>query len=311
MACVRANEQLSGDPTNTRSLRQAFIDALRRRTRRVRGQIRRGVGYQHDALRLTGNADTPEDFGFERDPDRVDAFYRWVKRAIRDEVLEPVPDLAVRRGEHWTAAYARRAYVAGHEHATGLLFRAGASVRTRDEATILELPVAERTLRRLYTRAFEALKGVSDAAATTLREELSRGLAAGESPRKLADRLTESVRSIERSRLATIARTEIVHAHSEATLDRYDEAGVDAVSHSEWATAGDDRVCPVCAALEGREFTTAEMRDTTFELPGISYTIRLAPPAHPNCRCAILPVIGGTPPETPLSERLPNEPVEA
>jgi len=117
--------------------------------------------------------------------------------------------------------------------------------------------------------------------------------------------------SIERDRLTTIARTEIINSHSMATLDRYEQAGENIVSHQEWKTAEDDRVCPICQALSGREFTVQEMRDTMFEMEGVGFDVRLRPPAHPNCRCVLLPVIGGTPPTTPLSERLPDEPVEA
>ena len=42
-------------------------------------------------------------------------------------------------------------------------------------------------------------------------------------------------------------------------------------------TAGDDRVCEKCAALEGRIFTLDE----------IEFLI----PLHPNCRCLALPYI--------------------
>jgi SPP1 gp7 family putative phage head morphogenesis protein len=311
-----ANATRSGDPTNTRSLRQAFIDELRRRVRRVRGLTRTSVGYENDALRLRqdapdpvlANAEAPEEFDFMSDSGRAEQFYRWVKGALRDEVLDVAGQSAQQRGEHWTAPKIRQAYLQGYNQATGLLFQAGASVRNRADETILNLPVSEQQLRRLYTRAYEDLKDITDSAAVTLRQELTTGLAAGENPRQIASRLNQQLESVTRSRLATYARTAIIDSHATATLDRYESAGVDVVSHGEWATADDDRVCRVCEALEGAEFTTQEMRETTFELPGIDYEIRLKPPAHPNGRCVVLPVVGGTPPEGPLDERLPNHP---
>jgi len=312
MACTpqTANATASGDPTNTRSLRESFIQALARRVRTIRGFIRRGVGYENDALDLSSNADVPEEFDFLGDSGRVTQFYRWVRNALREEILEAMPGREVERGEHWTARRIRDAYLQGWNQATGLLFQGGASVRNRDDENVLRLPIPEAQLRRLYTRAFEDLRDIAADAAETLREELSAGLANGENPRQIASRLNQELESITRDRLATYARTAIVNSHSEAMLDRYEDAGVGVVSHGEWTTAGDDRVCPICQALEGREFTIQEMRNTTFELPGVDFAIRLQPPAHPNGRCTVLPVIGGTPPESPLDERLPKRPAD-
>lgn len=319
-ACgLSANATVSGDPTNTRQLRQAFMSELRRRLRRIRGLVRTTVGYENDALQLkqdadagfTVNAEAEDAFEFTTDSGRVRAFYRWLKQALREDVLEPAGDLEVQRGEHWTADFIERAYLAGWNQATGLLFQRGVSVVNDPDERILDAPIAESQLRQLYTRTFENLKDITESAANTLRRELTEGLAKGENPRKIARRLTNELESITRTRADVLARTEIINSHSTATLDRYQNAGVEVVSHGEWNTADDDRVCPICEALEGREFTIDEMRNATFELPGVSFTIRLRPPAHPNGRCVITPVIGAEPPETPLQERLPDETGEA
>jgi len=306
-----ANASVSGDPTNTRPLRGAFIDELARRFERLRELVQRTVGTENDALDLAANAEAEEAFEFDSDSGRVGQFYQWLRGALRDELLDPVPRSAQEAGEHWTAAFIRRAYVIGWNQATGLLFQRGASVENYDDEAILNLPIPQAQLRDLYTRTFEQLQGITDAAADTLREELTTGLNNGENPRKIARRLTEALESIERSRAQTLARTEIINSHSMAALDRYEDAGVGVVSHSEWATADDDRVCAICRALDGREFTTAEMRTTTFEMDGVSFPVRLRPPAHPNGRCVLLPVIGADPPATPLEDRLPDEPAPA
>jgi len=312
MTCTTptANATASGDPTSTRSLRDAFLTEIRRRFRRVRGLVRSTVGYENDALELVGNADAKDSFEFESDTGRVEAFYVWLRQAIDEEILEPVTRSEAGRGEHWTSEFIKRAYLAGWNQGTGLLFQAGASVRNRDDDTILNLPIPHNQLRQLYTRTFENLQAITDDAADTIREELSTGLAAGENPRKIARRLTNQLESMQRTRAETLARTEIINSHSTAALDRYEDAGVDVVSHGEWATAGDDRVCAICQAMEGREYTIAEMRSTTFEMDGVSFTVRLRPPAHPSGRCTIYPAIGAEPPTTPLAERLPDAPVE-
>lgn len=312
MACTTpaANATASGDPTNTHSLRQAFLAEIRRRFRRARGLIRETVGYENDALDLAANADAKDSFEFDSDPGRAEAFYVWLAKTLREEILEPVQPSTLTRAEHWTAEYIRRAYLAGWNQGTGLLFQRGASVRNRDDETIFNLPVPQRQLQRLYTRTFENLQDITEDAADTIRDELTTGLAKGENPRKIARRLTDELRSIQRTRAETLARTEISRSHATATLDRYEDAGVDVVSHGEWSTASDDDVCPVCLALEGVEATTDEMRDTTFEMEGVGYEVRLMPPAHPNCRCVIYPTVGGEPPETPLDERLPDAPAQ-
>lgn len=311
--CVQtANATASRDPTNTIAIRRAFLQEIRRRFRRVRGLVRTTVGYENDALELTqeANAEPRDSFVFESDTGRVGQFYRWLLQALQDEVLEPLPRSKRERGEHWTAEYLRRAYLQGWNQGTGLLFQRGASVRNYDDEDILNRPIPLSQLRRLFTVTYDDLEEMVTDVADDVREELASGLAKGENPRKIARRLTKTIRKLQHTRAETLARTMIIDSHSTATLDRYDDAGVDVVSHGEWATAGDDRVCPICQAMEGREFTTQEMRDTTFEMEGIGFEVRLRPPAHPNGRCAIYPVIGVDPPTEPLEARLPDEPVD-
>jgi SPP1 gp7 family putative phage head morphogenesis protein len=79
-------------------------------------------------------------------------------------------------------------------------------------------------------------------------------------------------------RAMMLARTEIIRAYAEATLQEFRNWGVEGVSaKAEWSTAGDDRVCPKCAPMEGRIFTLDEASGLI--------------PFHPNCRCAWIPWI--------------------
>jgi SPP1 gp7 family putative phage head morphogenesis protein len=73
-----------------------------------------------------------------------------------------------------------------------------------------------------------------------------------------------------------LARTEIIRAHAEGTLNNFELAGLENVElQAEFLTAGDDRVCPICSALSGKIYSIKEAR-------GII-------PVHPNCRCTWLP----------------------
>jgi len=299
-----ANAQQSGDPTNTLPIRRDFIREIRRRFRRVRGLVRRTVGYENDALRLkqdtgvpTVNAEEQEAFRFTTDEERVEAFRRWFREAAEDEILEPVELRDVQNGEHWTGAYVRSSYEKGWKNGTGRLMAEGVSVAAAEE--VFDLPVPKRQIRRLYSRTFDNLRGITEDMADDISRELARGLVEGENPRTMARRINNEVTKIRRTRADVLARTEIINSYSDATLDRYEDAGVDVVSHGEWATAGDRRVCPICQSLEGQTFRINEMRTGTFNFDAedddvadsLAGTYQLKPPAHPNGRCAILPVV--------------------
>lgn len=69
-----------------------------------------------------------------------------------------------------------------------------------------------------------------------------------------------------------LIRTEASKFYNNAAQDSYRAAGISKV---EWLTEKDDRTCEICGPLDGKQFPVG----------GISA------PAHPNCRCTILPVI--------------------
>jgi SPP1 gp7 family putative phage head morphogenesis protein len=161
------------------------------------------------------------------------------------------------------------------------------------------MPGPRQTLREVYLRTYENLQSIEEDMITTVRETLLQGLRDGINPKAMARELTNEIESVQRSRIETLARTETISAYTQSTIDRYREAGVDAVSQSEFADADDARVCPICAALDGRITPMTAIDEATFEfepsekepdsLAG-EYAVR--PPTHPNCRCTLLPVIG-------------------
>jgi len=73
-------------------------------------------------------------------------------------------------------------------------------------------------------------------------------------------------------RIELIARTEILRAHNQGRLKFYDTVGVREVR---WMVAADERLCPICSALDGQIFPV----DKTPPLP-----------RHPNCRCTVTAV---------------------
>lgn len=104
---------------------------------------------------------------------------------------------------------------------------------------------------------------------------LADSIEAGLSPRNAAKVITEKIG--DPARALTIAITEQNRAMSVAALFTYQEAGLEQV---EWAVA---IPCDLCAPNEGEVVNIGEAFSSG----------DTEPPAHPNCRCALLPVIAG------------------
>jgi len=88
------------------------------------------------------------------------------------------------------------------------------------------------------------------------------------------------------NRTQMIARTEILRASNLGSLAVY-EANQDVLKGWEWITAMDDRVCVICAPLDGEVFNFNNERVDG----GSVGDAQVPPPAHPQCRCSTLPVL--------------------
>lgn len=83
--------------------------------------------------------------------------------------------------------------------------------------------------------------------------------------------LTLNIFSKERAK--RIAVTEITRIFADGNSLAWQQAGY--VEMVKWQTARDERVCPICVPLAGKEIPLNELR----------------PPAHVRCRCWLIPVI--------------------
>jgi len=72
-------------------------------------------------------------------------------------------------------------------------------------------------------------------------------------------------------RMEMIARTEVLRAHNQGRIKFHQRVGIQKM---EWLAMEDERMCPVCGALDGKVFPTDQFPQQ---------------PAHPNCRCVGLP----------------------
>lgn len=289
----RANAVLRRDPTRTTMLRAQYSAEFGRRFRRLKGLVNRTI-VDNDALRLAGpslairQAGPARDFGALTDAAKVTAFVAWLRSAIDAEVLEAQErdGPQVTRHSEWQRTYVVAAYVRGLTMANAALERVGIEislglVRGRPELLATQSP-HDAAIDLLLQRNFTELQGVTEAMAQQIQRELISGLQQGWNPRKVARSINDRVDKIGLTRARMIARTETIAAHAEATLNRYEQLGIEGVTAQvEFSTAGDDRVCTRCEGLEGRVMAVADAR-------GII-------PVHPNCRrcCAWLPYVAG------------------
>lgn len=105
-----------------------------------------------------------------------------------------------------------------------------------------------------------------------LNEELINCLLAGEKTTGLKKRLMREF-NVAYSRADSIVRTEMAHLQTQAAQERYRDYGI---SEVEVLVDGDERTCDICSGLKGKRFP-------------INGTMPV--PAHPRCRCCIVPVV--------------------
>jgi SPP1 gp7 family putative phage head morphogenesis protein len=130
-----------------------------------------------------------------------------------------------------------------------------------------------RAFQRLLESAGVTIRGIDqtgyDRMGTALSDALALGLSGDRAAKLIRDTVSDPARAL------TIAITETNRAISRATIERYQGYGIEKV---EWATSSP---CDICRANEGQ----------VVNLGSAFNSGATQPPQHPNCRCALLPVI--------------------
>lgn len=296
------------DPSGTAGTIKAFEKDLLRRFQRLKqlvhtslvtnnalGGMKQAVGTDAKLLRMLGigaivpraTRDAapldPGRFVFTTSADKVDGFMAWLREQENEGVLEVMPGTPMNAAARtaWSNVYVETAYQKGLRDAGAKLREAGANVAPRWIEGAFSRPVHADRLGLAFTRTFSDLKGITESMDRRISRILGVGLANGDNPAVIARRINETINKIGVTRARMLARTEVINAHAHATLNAFEEAGIEGVEvEAEWLTAED--ACPECVALEAAGPYTIE-------------EARALIPAHPNCRCAWAPkVINGT-----------------
>ena len=169
-------------------------------------------------------------------------------------------------------------------------------------------------------RSGELITGIDRTTRDAVRLAVEQNIEAGGTPRTLAARLNGTQTgygALSPKRAMMIAVTETTRSYAEGNLIAWRESGV--VETITWHTANDDIVCPVCAPLGGLKWSktkkeaspasinaqrknaaTTSLANPSFEHPGgagppgkFAGNKYRNPPAHPRCRCWLVPVVDG------------------
>ena len=295
------------DPTRTTGLRQAFVSQVTRRFAELKKAIRRAIidrdcfGLQqssHDIKHILVQQDLSlparQAFNFPTSAEKKQAFLAWLQRQEDQGLLETmtIPQYGVGLEAAWTDRFIKDSYERGVQRARYELSGAGYPVPSL-EATggligSMSLPLHIDRLGVLYSRCFDQLRGISAAMDSQISHILAQGLADGDNPLVLAkslvavidgegagtlgitDKLGRFIPAERRARM--LARTEIIRAHAQGTLQEaknWGAAGVEA--EVEFVNAGFN-VCSECVELQGKTYTIEEAMNII--------------PVHPHCRCA-------------------------
>jgi SPP1 gp7 family putative phage head morphogenesis protein len=195
----------------------------------------------------------------------------------------------------------RRAALAGAQQAGGFVTMrpAAAAIAERSAAQLVRgiTKDTRETIRKTVSESFA--KGISPRdTATRIRavigltprqagavSKLHQSLAAKDVPAKtIATRVDRYAAKLLKQRAEMIARTEIIAASTKGQIETWEDAKRRGVLADDlqktWITTPDDKLCPICAPMDGVKVEVSEQ----FRVDGESLD---GPPAHPNCRCSL------------------------
>lgn len=293
------------DPTNTLQLRTAFANDMKKRFSELISVIRKSI-VANDAFGLKMmtfqmSPIQPGQFAFIRSNEKLLEFMKWLQEQVDKGILTltEIQQIGTSIENAWTNIYVLDSYKRGLLRARYELKKAGYDVPSDEFGdalnAMLNNPFHVERLGLLYTRVFSALKGITSEMDTQISRILAQGLADGDGPALLARKLVATIngsgmgdlaikdslgRYIPASRRAEmLARTEVIRAHHQATIQEYMNWRVEKVFVlAEIENAGDKRVCTKCMEISKNGPYTLEVAMNII-------------PGHTLCRCCAIPYI--------------------
>lgn len=210
-------------------------------------------------------------------PKWIDAMYAATKKMDErypDWYFDPMADGVREWAENRSAAFVTEVTATQIEGIRAVVFR----------AAVLE----DMTVDQL-ARAIRPMVGLTHPQAMANLKYYEKLIEKGASQKKALDLSTRYAARQHRYRGYNIARTELAFSYNQGAqlgIKQAQEKGYMGETVKIWSTADDERVCKICGGLEGTRVGLDEEFNFPTRLadPGI----RLTPPAHPSCRCAVM-----------------------
>lgn len=262
------------DPTRTTTLRNQFEAEIYRRFRKLKRAVTAYLD-TNDSLALKVN------YTFTTSPAKVASFMQWLRKQDASGILGIRSGTPIESASRtaWSNVYVESAYQKGLSRGISGLKKGGVNVRQSFIDSAFRRPIHADRLGLIYTRTFSELDGITKEMERQISRVLTQGVADGLAPGQIARKINERIDAIGITRARTLARTEIINAHAEATLNTFSEAGIEGVEvESELLLT--EGACEECEDIASRGTYTID------EARGVI-------PVHPNCRCAWSPVVVG------------------
>lgn len=144
----------------------------------------------------------------------------------------------------------------------------------------LAFDVENKEVQAVLGELADLVTRITETTRDSIRSLIGRAASEGWSVDRLAKEIRESGATTSRSRARMIARTETATAYSMGSLLAYAQSGV--VDKVEWLATLDKTTCEDCKGLNGEQ---RPLVDAVFS-DGTAH-----PPRHPNCRCALAPIV--------------------
>ena len=286
------------DPTQTYLIRRAFIKEITRRMNAFKAVILKAI-VDEDCFGLEKKPVTvqvmeaalPGSFAFKTSTNKVPLFGVWMAEQFDKGVLGLSQSVNADPANIWPHLYLTSSFKQGLKKGYAQLKAKGYADALPDDYqpedrginAAFNTPQNAARANLVFTRAYTELKGISAAMDKTISHTLAQGIVDGLNPKQMGKQIAAQIDTITRTRAVTIARTETIRAHHVANIGVYRQAGIEGVTvEAEWSTAGDERVCPVCEKMAA----TDDGEERVYSLDEIEPLI----PAHPNCRCSVIPL---------------------
>jgi len=187
-------------------------------------------------------------------------------QAIVQEELGRYETTASERYRSWTSDTVQRSVLRAEQ-----LLRASG---VRIDAAFGPRPISPQLRDALTLNVQNQIESLTASTKAKVTSALIESMSAGDGAKAAAKRVSEAT-GMERSRAALIARTETMRAYNQVNEDQFRKHDIASV---EWLAAIDERTCDVCGAHHGQRYPIDKHPEV---------------PAHPNCRCILVPVIEG------------------